>query len=365
MTDKIPPPLIVDFTVTRQCNLRCKHCYADAGDSPDPKELNTEKAKQVIQEIARTGARSIVFAGGEPLLRHDIYELVSWARELGLSPLIGTNATLLGTENAGKLERAGVESIAISIDSSDPTYHDSFRGFVGGWERAVAGIHNAASAGLPFQIDPCLHRLNLAQHDAIIRKAKEWGAEAVEVFDYIPVGRARENPALALTAEERHALVREIIQHQLAEKKLSLRCIGIPQFWVEVKRTIPQEELARFEHSCCGAGWRYFSIFYDGTVYPCPMLQKSAGNILDRGGNIREGSLSQIWNKSKVFRVLRSRDKLEGKCGVCNYRWLCGGARCKVFARTGSLTKADKDCWLSEPEVREGRLIRENAGAEE
>lgn len=344
---------MVFFAVTRQCNLRCKHCYAEAGDSPHPHELDTEKAKQAIQEIADLGTHLLVFDGGEPLLRPDICELVSWAQELGLSPLLGTNATLLSRESAGKLKKAGIKSIAISIDGAEEHPHDDFRGLEGAWERATAGVHNAASTGIPFQIDPCIHRQNRAQFETIAKKAKDWGATAVEVFDYILVGRAKKNPTLELTAEERRTLVREIIRHQLNEDKLSFRCIGIPQLSVEVAKTVPPGEVSRFVHSCCGAGSRYCSIFYNGTVYPCPMLQKSAGNIVDAEGNIRKGSLIEIWNNSRVLRVLRNRDKLGGKCGDCRYRWLCGGARCRVFARTGSLTQADKDCWYTKQEIQE------------
>ena len=109
---------------------------------------------------------------------------------------------------------------------------------------------------------------------------------------------------------------------------------------------VPEEEaMLRFTRTCCGAGLRYCCIFYEGTVYPCMLLQKSAGSI-------REQSFQEIWFESETLRILRDRDKLEGKCGRCDYRYLCGGARCKVYAKTGSLTKEDDTCWFEEEALR-------------
>ncbi len=344
---KASPPLLVSFTITRRCNLKCKHCYADAADSAHPDELTTAEAKQTIEEIAAAGARLLIFDGGEPLLRPDIYELIAHTRELDMEPLVGTNGTLLSTETVDKLKRAGVRVISISLDGAEAKSHDEFRGREGSWERAISGIRNVANAGIPFQIAPCFHRQNLAQFEAIMQKSSGLGAKAMEIFDYVRAGRARRNPELELTMEEQHYLVKAIISRQLADEERDYRCIAIPQFWVEVDKAVPEKkERLKFGRSCCGAGIRYCCVFYEGTVYPCVLLQRSAGNI-------RENSFSRIWNESDVFRVLRNRDKLEGKCGRCPYRWVCGGARCKVYEKTGSLTKADDSCWYTEQELLE------------
>jgi radical SAM protein with 4Fe4S-binding SPASM domain len=346
MPDKILPPTLVSFAITRQCNLRCKHCYAESGDSPHPDELSTTGAKRVIQEIAALGTRFLVFDGGEPLMRPDIYELIAWARELGLQPFIGSNATLLSTETVDKLKKVGVRIIAISLDGAEAKSHDEFRGREGSWERAVAGIRNVIAAGIPFQISSCIHRHNLTQFEAIASRAREWKALGVEIFDYVLVGRAKRNRALELSPLERRSLVAEIIQHQLRDKEMIYRCIAIPQFWVEVDRTVLDgDEAVRFTRSCCGAGLRYCAVFYDGTVYPCVLLHKSAGNV-------RDHSFTDIWHKSEVLALLRDRDRLEGKCGRCRYRYVCGGARCRVYEKTGSLTRTDESCWFEEEEVK-------------
>lgn len=336
------PPVLVSFSVTRQCNLRCRHCYSESTETSHPDELTTSEAKRVIAEIAEAGARLLIFDGGEPLLRPDIYELIRHARDVGLRPLMGTNATLITPAVAQELKEAGIRTLAISIDGADAETHDGLRGVDGAWHKAMEGIANARQAGIPFQIGPCIHRGNLSQFSDIVALANQLGAVAVEVFDYIAAGRGRENAGLALTEEERRQLVRQIIEHQRADDELVYRCIGIPQFWVEVEKTVPEEEVvSRFVRSCCGAGLRYCCILYDGTVYPCMVLQKPAGDI-------RHQPFSAIWYESEVMKTLRDRDALEGKCGACDYRYLCGGARCKVYEATGSLTAEDASCWLSE-----------------
>jgi len=354
--DKVLPPLMVSFAVTRECNLRCKHCYSEATDSPHPEELTTAEAKRVLTELAKAGTRLLIFDGGEPLMRHDIYQLIAHVQSVGLQPTLGTNATLLSTEAAERMKRAGIRALAISLHGADAKSHDDFCGMEGGWERAMAGIHNVAAAGIPFQINTCIHHYNLAQFDAIVSLARNLRAVAVEIFRFIPAGRGKEHPDLALTPQEQQWLASQIIQYQLHDQNMVYRCVGIPQFWVEVeKRVTDKEAMRRFIRSCCGAASRYCCVFYEGTVYPCMVLQK-------RAGNIREKSFQEIWQESDVLKKLRDRDKLEGKCGKCAYRELCGGARCVVFEKTQSLTKEDKDCWFEKKELKRRAIVVQEAG---
>jgi MoaA/NifB/PqqE/SkfB family radical SAM enzyme len=354
--EKAPfPPVMVDFAVTRQCNLRCKHCYSSATDSPHQQELTTAEAKRVISEVAASGTRLITFDGGEPLMRPDIYELISYAKESGLHPMLGTNGTLLSTEAIDKLKKAGIGPIAISIHGPDAKSHDDFSGREGSWERSMAGIRNVASAGLPFQINTCLHHDNMDQFDSLVELAKKSGAATVEVFGFMPVGRGKDHPELALTAQERHGFVHHVIERQLHDE-LNYRCITLPQLLVEVDKTVaPKEDRRKFSRSCCGAGIRYCCIFYEGTVYPCTLLQK-------RAGNVRENTFQEIWERAEIFKTLRNRDKLGGKCKRCIYRYECGGARCLVFAKIGSLSKEDGYCWFKGKEELQPPIETEEAG---
>jgi radical SAM protein with 4Fe4S-binding SPASM domain len=343
---KAAAPTLVSFAVTRECNLKCKHCYSQSVDSPHPRELNTAEAKQLISQVVEAGARLIILDGGEPLMRPDIFDLVRHSRSAGLTTVMGTNGTLITTEVAAKLVEAGIQALAISLDGADAEAHDAFRGVEGGWEQTLQGIENVRQAGIPFQIAPTLRRGRWEQWGAIADEAKEWGATAVEVFDYVSVGRGEENPEFEMIVEERQAFVREYIARQRAEDEMVYRCVALPQFWVEVEKTVPEEEvLMKFVRSCCAAGTRYCCVLYEGTVYPCMVLQEKAGDV-------REQSFVDIWQNSEVFQVLRDRDRLEGKCGRCDYRYVCGGARCRVYTKTGSLTAEDDACWFSEEELK-------------
>lgn len=343
---KVRGPILVSFAVTRECNLKCKHCYSQATDSPHPKELSTTEAKRLISQIAEAGTRLLILDGGEPLMRPDIFDLVRYARSVGLTPVMGSNGTLITLEVAKKLADAGLEAVAISLDGADAETHDAFRGIQGAWEQTLQGIENLRRAGIPFQIAPTLRHGCWEQWGAIADKAKEWGAKAVEVFDFIPAGRGEENPEFEMTIEERRAFIREYIARQRAENKMIYRCIALPQIWVEIEKTVPEEEvLTKFVRSCCAAGTRYCCILYDGTVYPCMVLQIKAGDV-------REQSFAEIWQNSEVFQILRDRNRLEGKCGRCDYRYICGGARCRVYAKTGSLVAEDDACWFSEEELK-------------
>jgi MoaA/NifB/PqqE/SkfB family radical SAM enzyme len=340
------PPVMVSFAITRQCNLRCRHCYASATDSPHPNELTTTEAKRVISEVAASGARLLIFDGGEPLVRPDIYELVAHAKSAGLYPILGSNGTLLSTDAADKLKRAGIGAVAISIYGTDAKSHDAFTGREGSWARSLSGIRNVASAGIAFQLNTCLYHNSLAQFDGLADLARRSGAAALEVFDFIPVGRAKEHADLALAPEERVDFIRRVIALQLQDDKIMYRCIAFPQLLLEVEKTVAAaEDRKKFTRTCCGAGIRYCSIFYEGTVYPCTVLQKKAGNVT-------ESSFQEIWQGSDVFKTLRNREKLGGKCGRCTNRDACAGARCLVFAKTGSLTKEDNYCWLGAEEIQ-------------
>jgi radical SAM protein with 4Fe4S-binding SPASM domain len=343
---KFPTPTLVSFAVTRECNLTCKHCYSQSVDSPHPRELNTTEAMRLINQIADAGAHLLILDGGEPLMRPDIFELVRHSRNVGLTTVMGSNGTLITAEVADKLAEAGLQAVAISLDGADAATHDAFRGVERTWEQTLLGIENLRQTGIPFQIAPTLRHGCWEQWQTIADKAKGWGAKAVEVFDYISAGRGKENREFEMTAEERRAFVQDYIARQRAEEEMIYRCVALPQLWVEVEKSVPEDEvLTKFVRTCCAAGTRYCCIFYDGTVYPCMVLQEKAGDV-------REQSFRSIWQESPVFQVLRERDRLEGKCGRCDYRYVCGGARCKVYVKTGSLTGEDDTCWFSENELK-------------
>ena len=143
--------MILSWNTTNQCNMFCSHCYREAGEKAQG-ELTTAEGKKLIEEIKKAGFRIMIFSGGEPLMRPDIFELIAYATKVGLRTVLGTNGTLITAEVAAKLKAAGVMGVGISLDSLDQQKHDTLRAYEGAWQQAVAGMANCRNAGLPFQI---------------------------------------------------------------------------------------------------------------------------------------------------------------------------------------------------------------------
>jgi radical SAM protein with 4Fe4S-binding SPASM domain len=344
MVNEVPPPVLVSFGITRECDLKCPHCYSDSGEK-DPKELSTEEAKGLISDVAELGARLIILDGGEPALRSDLVELTKHAKDVGLRPVLGSNAMSITKELATKLKNVGCEGVAISLDGAEPKSHDEFRGLEGGWQKTVNGAKNCAIAGLPFQIAPLMHRKNWGELPTIIDQSKDLGANAVEIFDFVEAGRGKTHGEYELDTEKRKQAIDMIINLQRKDD-ITYRVIALPQYWAIVEKTVPEEEiLERFVRSCCAAGTRYITILPNGDVIPCMVLQPVLGNV-------REQSIKDIWYNSPILKTLRNRDNLKGKCGRCKYKLTCVGARCKAFEKTGDIMAEDPTCWLTEDEIR-------------
>ena len=180
--------MIVSWMTTNQCNLKCVHCYQDAEEATE-RELTTDEAKKMIDEIARAGFKIMIFSGGEPLLRPDIYELVAHAASRGLRPVFGSNGTLITDEVACRLKEAGAAAMGISVDSLDAAKHDKFRGLPNAHALTLTGIEACKRAGLPFQLHTTVVDWNRDEVCAITDFAEEIGAVAHYIFFLIPVGR--------------------------------------------------------------------------------------------------------------------------------------------------------------------------------
>jgi len=344
-----PPPLVVDFAVTRRCNLRCKHCYLESADSTHPEELTTSEAMNLVADIANVGARFLIFDGGEPLLREDIYQLVDHASRNGLDPLLNTNGTLLSAEAAIKLRDAGLQTITVGLKGHDAASHHDLCGIGGSWERALAGARNASRSGLRYHLSTCVTHERSNHVEEFAKLADRLEAETVEFYRFVPIGRGKEHAYMVVTPEDEDKLIDQIIEHQSNSTHLRYRCVAFPQFWVGASKKNGKWSANRFEKGSCTAGLHRCAISYDGSVLPCEFLRKKAGDV-------RQTSFADIWQHSEVLRKLRDLDKLEKKCGKCEYRKDCSGARCIAFDETGSLTKSVACSWFSKdaPEPNTG-----------
>lgn len=321
--------MIISWNVTRACNLRCLHCYRDAG-IPYPQELNFEEAKELLGEIAKAGFKILVLSGGEPLLRKDIYEIIAFAISCGLRPVLGTNGTLIDRNTAKKLKHAGLARVGISLDSSDSNVHDEFRQEKGAWDATVRAMKICREEGLELQVHTTVSKKNFKEIEKIIDFASEIGAKAHHIFFLIPTGRCKDKN-IFISSKDIGFLLYRILKKQ-KQVSLELKPVCAPQFIpVSIKLGIK----TRFKQGCL-AGLSYCCILPNGDVHPCPYLPMYLGNV-------RKIKFSQIWKENEVFTRLRSLN-FSGKCGNCVYKNCCGGCRARAYYNFNDYMAEDSEC---------------------
>ncbi|SHK32414.1 putative heme d1 biosynthesis radical SAM protein NirJ2 [Fibrobacter sp. UWEL] len=323
--------MIVSWMTTNKCNLTCKHCYQNAGDTR-ARELTTEEGHKLIDEIKKAGFKIMIFSGGEPMTRPDIVELVEHASRVGLRPVFGTNGTMITAEMAQNLKKAGAMAMGISIDSIDPGRHNKFRGLDNAFELTLAGIENCKAAGLPFQIHTTIMDWNQGEILEIMDWVKEIGAVNHQIFFLVPVGRGKEIADHALHVAEYEKLLRSIMEKS--------RTLGIP-----VKPTCAPQFLriadqldvkTRYTRGCL-AGLDYCIINPVGEVRPCAYMTEVAGDV-------HETPFDEIWANAEVFKKLRTK-AYEGFCGKCKYNDRCGGCRARAaYYHDGDYMHEDNNC---------------------
>lgn len=308
--------MIISWNTTNQCNMFCEHCYRDAGARAE-EELNTEEGKALLDEIAKAGFKIMIFSGGEPLMRPDIFELVEHAVKLGLKPVFGTNGTLITPEVAKKLKDAGTMGVGISLDSMSPQKHDKFRAYEGAWREATIGMKNCRDAGLAFQIHTTVVDWNYDEVTDLTDFAVAMGAVAHHIFFLVPTGRAVQIEEESIRAEQYEALLTKLMEKQKTVD-IELKPTCAPQF-MRIAKEMGMD--LRFGRGCL-AGTHYCIIGPKGLVQPCAYMNMDLGNV-------RETPFSEIWTNSPVFKELRTLD-YKGGCGSCRYKKACGGCRARA-----------------------------------
>ncbi len=325
--------MLVSWMTTNKCNLKCKHCYQNAKEKYDD-ELTTNEAKEMIDGIARAGFKIMIFSGGEPLLRPDIFELVSYAASKGLRPVFGSNGMLITKDIAIKLKQAGALAMGISIDSADREKHDEFRGVPGAFEKTLQGIQNCKEVGLPFQIHTTVLEWNKKEIPEIIDLAVDLGAMASYIFFLIPVGRGLYLEDDAVGVMENEELLRTIMTKQQSIP-IPIKPTCAPQF-TRIAKQLGIKLDPRFSRGCL-AGLTYAIISPNGVVRPCAYMTEQAGNV-------REQTFDEIWKTSPVFNKLRTK-AYSGTCGKCDYNDICGGCRARAaYYHDGDILAEDSYC---------------------
>lgn len=341
---------MVAWEITGSCNLRCLHCRASATDKPFPGELTTKEAYNLIDDIAAFAKPVIILTGGEPLLRQDVFEIAKYGTDKGLTMTLGTNGTLVTPEMAQKIKMSGIKRVAVSLESAEPKKHDVFRNVEGAYAASLEGIKNLREAGVPFQIDPTITARNVGEINEIVDKAIELGAVAVHIFLLVPTGRGEELKDEEIPPEE-YERVLEWFWEKQQEVPVYLKATCAPHYHRIVRQKSAEagikppttemrpgqtHSLEAMTRGCLG-GISFMFIGHTGNVQTCGYLEVKAGNI-------KETPVEKIWRESPYFKALRDYDNLKGKCGICEYKQVCGGCRARAYALTGDYLEEEPYC---------------------
>lgn len=334
------------WEVTSACNLRCIHCHATSG-KPDPAELTTDEGKRLIDQIAETAEfRTLVYTGGEPLVRPDIFELLRHSQRAGLVNIIATNGTLIDEEMAWKLKDHGVACNAISLDAARPEIHNFIRNHPRAHDLTLRAMEATRKAGILLQVNTTAMEYNVPYLDALIDFVEGQGAGIMLMYQLVAVGRGEKIKNATLKKSANHNLS-ELISRKQKRVKTIIEPVAGPQYWpylLEKKgmnRGWALKLAGKVFHGCAaGRGFAYVKA--NGDVWPCPFVETS-------GGNVRERPFPEIYGTSRVFTDLRRREEtLKGLCGACDYRTVCGGCRGRALAYSGDYLAEDPRCFLRE-----------------
>lgn len=338
MNQTLPKPRIVAFEVTDRCVLRCRHCRAAASlkDVPDP--LDTATCKHIIDGLAAYTKCVLIFTGGEPMMRPDIYDLIRYARDKGLRPVMATCGYHLSEESVSRLKESGLLSFSFSLDGKDAATHDDFRQVPGAFDMTLRAIELSRRAGIRFQINTTLTRLNSAQLDDIAQLAVTQGASCWNPFILVPVGRAAQISDVLFSADAYESILEKLAAlRQTLGIELRLTC-G-PQFArVARQKKIPNAQSV----SGCLAATDFTFISHAGRIQTCGFLEVSAGNLLEQNFDF-----GRIWETSDLLCTLRRLDQYKDACGSCGYLRVCRGCRARAFAATGDVLRQDPICKLA------------------
>jgi heme b synthase len=342
--DKQDTLRLVAWEITRNCNLSCVHCRAAATHGPYEGELETDTCLRVLDEIAETGNPIVILTGGEPLLRPDIFEIARYGTALDLKMVMAPNGTLITENIAEKMADAGIKRISISLDGATKASHDRFRGVDGAFDGALKGIAHAKASGIEFQINTTITKQNLHEIPKIQALAVELGAVAHHIFLLVPTGRGKYVLDQAITATEYEETLNWFYD-QKGKSSLQLKATCAPHYYRILRQRAKEEgETVTFQshgldavtRGCLG-GTGFCFISHRGIVQPCGFLQVNSGDIRNR-------TFTDIWFRSEVFVALRNFDNLEGKCGACEYKRVCGGCRARAFEATGDYLAEEPLC---------------------
>jgi len=342
--NRLVAPVRVACMLTLKCDAECLHCYA-IPPKEEEKELSTEEWKRVIDELYGLNVFMINFSGGEPLLRNDLEELISYANKRNIQTRIQTNAFALSKERIQSLLSAGLMSIEISLDGAGAESHDGFRKLKGSFQRAIDAISILVDENILLQVDSVITSKNLAEIPQIVKLVHQLGVGRIFLMRLIAGGRAANNPSLFPAPEEYIKLMRQVYELDKELPEMIIFYPDLPAAYFEKSIDFNNYEFLKNRELIeqCIVGSISCTISPSGEVMPCDIC---LGISL---GNVRECSFGDVWRNSDVFNHLRRLKKGDQvPCGDCSFSSVCtAGCRSlpSQIGNGGNLYAADPLCF--------------------
>jgi radical SAM protein len=345
-------PFTIAWEITRSCAYACVHCRANAQHHRDPRELDTQESFRLIDQLAEFGKPILIFTGGDPMMRPDLNELIEYAAQKGLRCSLTPTATALPTIKRLKMAaNAGIRRIALSLDAPTKTVHDGFRQVEGSWDRTMKILHNAQQVGISAQMNTTVSRFNLALLPEMVPFIEEVGAVQWSVFFLVPTGRAQ---IPWMISPEDHERVFNWLYDLSKSAPFDIKATAAPMYRRVAIQRKKIEMGSGSDVTFQGAGFQYA----DGLDRPTKgvndgngfLFISHIGEIMPSGflpislGNVRDDDIVQVYREHPVFRELRDPSKLKGRCGICEFREVCGGQRGRAYGVTGDYIETDPAC---------------------
>jgi radical SAM protein with 4Fe4S-binding SPASM domain len=302
-----PYPISIIWEITSKCNLRCHYCSANGGENNS--EMKLVNVYRALDEIAKFKKVNLFLSGGEPLLREDIFKILSYIKRKKINTILLTNGLLLSKETILRLKDLDIK-IQIGLDSLDPGLHDFLRGAKGAFIRSFNSLKRALSQRLEVGVAIIATKLNFREIPNFINRMIEMGVSWVCVPRFIPCGRGETDRPLSLSINNRIDLIKAIIINKYY-KENKVFFDDPTKILFDKEKSLPDG---------CNAGINKLSMDSFGNIMPCPMFRLIIGSI-------KKNSLKHIWNKSKILAIIRNRENIKGICKNCAYIDRCGGCR--------------------------------------
>jgi AdoMet-dependent heme synthase len=350
-------PFIVIWELTRACELHCLHCRAEAQHHRHPLELDFEEGKKLVDSICEMDNPMLVFTGGDPLMRPDVYDIASYAIQKGLRVSMTPSATPNVTKEAiKKAKDVGLSRWAFSLDGPTAEIHDHFRGTSGSFDLTMKAIDYIHELELPLQINTVISRYNVDVLDEMAELVKKLDCVLWSVFFLVPIGRGKESDMITPVQHEKvfrwlndlskkvpfdikttaaQHYRRVVITDKMQRNKDETKSIQY-QDALQAGKTGSFDGLGRAPRGV-NDGNGFVFISHIGDVYPSGLLPVKAGNV-------RVTPLPEIYRHSPIFKELRDPGSYKGKCGQCEFRYVCGGSRSRAYALTGDYLESEPAC---------------------